>query len=98
MPIKGIGPETADAILLYALDLPSFVIDTYTYRILSRHQFVGEETSYEEMQQTFHESLPREPELFQEYHAQLVEIGKKFCRTQARCDECPLKVYLPQYR
>jgi endonuclease-3 related protein len=98
LDISGIGPETADAILLYALDLPSFVIDTYTYRVLSRHQLVGEETSYEEMQQLFHTNLPSEIPLYQEYHALLVEVGKKFCKTQARCDACPLKVYLPQYR
>lgn len=98
LDISGIGPETADVILLYVLDVPSFVVDSYTYRILSRHQLVGEETSYEEMQQLFHENVEREAGVYREYHAQLVEIGKKFCKTKAQCDQCPLKVYLPQYR
>lgn len=98
LDLSGIGPETSDAILLYALDLPSFVVDTAAYRILSRHNLVGEETSYEEMQQLFHENLPADPGLFQELHAQFVEIGRTFCKPQSRCDECPLKVYLPQYR
>jgi endonuclease-3 related protein len=98
LDISGIGPETADVILLYALGHPSFVVDSYTYRVLSRHHLVSEETSYEEMQQLFHENLETDPRLFREYHAQLVEVGKKFCKTQPRCEECPLKVYLPQYR
>jgi len=95
LAIKGIGPETADSILLYALDLPAFVVDTYTYRVLSRHDLVGEETSYEEMQELFTSNLPEDVRLFNEYHALLVEVGKKFCRTRAQCDRCPLKVYLP---
>jgi endonuclease-3 related protein len=98
MELPGIGPETCDTILLFALDLPEFVVDTYTYRVLSRHHLAPEETSYEEMQALFHENLPRDPEPFKEYHALLVEVGKEFCRPEPKCDRCPLKLYLPQHR
>ncbi|HLG43193.1 MAG TPA: endonuclease III domain-containing protein [Planctomycetota bacterium] len=95
LEIKGIGPETADSILLYALGKPAFVIDTYTYRVLTRHHWVGEETTYEEMQELMQSKLPRDAKLYNEYHALMVAVGKEFCRTQARCDRCPLKPYLP---
>lgn len=98
LDIRGIGRETADAILLYVFEFPMFVIDTYTYRMLHRHGLVGEETTYEEMQELFHRQLPRDTKLFNEYHALIVELGKKFCKARAQCDHCPLKVYLPQYR
>jgi endonuclease-3 related protein len=96
LAIKGIGPETADSILLYALDKPVFVIDTYTWRVLSRHRLVGEETSYEEMQELMQSKLPRDSTLYNEYHALLVAVGKEFCRKEARCERCPLKPFLPE--
>ena len=92
---KGIGPETADSILLYALRHPTFVIDTYTYRILHRHGFVGEESSYEEMKTVMEEQLPKEEALFNDFHAQIVRVGKEYCRKKPNCKECPLKNDLP---
>jgi endonuclease-3 related protein len=91
LSIKGIGPETADSILLYALHKPYFVVDAYTKRILNRHALCLEEDGYDELQELFMDRLPREVMLFNEYHALIVEAGKQFCRTKPRCDECPLK-------
>lgn len=91
LSVNGIGPETADSILLYALGKPVFVVDAYTKRILSRHYLVPEETTYDEMQQFFMDNLPHEVKLFNEYHALLVKCGKDFCRPKnPRCKECPL--------
>ena len=92
---NGIGPETADSILLYALRHPTFVIDTYTYRMLHRHGFVGEESSYEEMKTVMEEQLPKEEALFNDFHAQIVRVGKEYCRKKPKCEECPLKNDLP---
>ena len=91
LEVKGIGPETADSILLYALNKPTFVVDAYTFRILGRHGLVGETASYEEMHQTFMDHLAPEVPLYQEFHALLVRLGKDFCRPQPRCDDCPLQ-------
>ena len=74
--IKGIGPETADSIILYAAKKPIFVIDAYTYRIASRHGLVAEDTNYQEMQELFMDSLPDDPEMFNEYHALIVKVAK----------------------
>ncbi|OGP74724.1 MAG: endonuclease [Deltaproteobacteria bacterium RBG_13_58_19] len=89
--VKGIGPETADSILLYALNKPTFVVDAYTFRILGRHGLVGETASYEELRQTFMDHLAPEVPLYQEFHALLVRLGKDFCRPRPSCDECPLQ-------
>ncbi len=88
--VKGIGPETADAILLYAGGRAKFVVDAYTQRILRRHFIVGENSSYPETQAMFEFSLPASVERFGEYHALLVRLGKEFCRPRARCQGCPL--------
>ncbi len=94
--VNGVGPETADSILLYALNKPVFVIDAYTKRILLRHFFSKPEAAYEELQQFFMQHLNSAPDsgetigIFNEYHAQLVNIGKDFCRTKPRCEICPL--------
>ncbi len=93
LALKGIGPETADSILLYALDQPTFVVDAYTFRILSRHDLVGEAGSYDELQRLFMDHLPPEVPLYQEYHALLVQLGKDFCRPRPRCAICPLKAW-----
>ncbi len=90
LSVKGIGPETADSILLYALEKPAFVIDQYTYRLLSRHFLIPEETSYEEMQNLMTAHLPQDAAYFNEYHALIVEIGKHFCKKNPQCDQCPL--------
>ena len=91
LSIKGVGPETADSILLYALHKPTFVVDTYTCRILSRHGLIDEGCVYEELRQLFMESLPAQVPLYQEYHALLVRLGKEWCRPQPRCEACPVK-------
>ena len=89
--LHGIGPETADSILLYALHKPTFVVDAYTFRILSRHGLVADPCSYEELRQLFMDRLPPEVPLYQEFHALLVRVGKEFCRPQPRCPGCPLE-------
>jgi endonuclease-3 related protein len=89
--IHGIGPETADSILLYALDKPVFVIDAYTKRVLSRHSVINHDESYERIQDLFHETLKRDTELFNEYHALFVRLGKTYCRKKPLCDGCPLE-------
>ncbi len=91
LAIKGIGPETADSILLYALFKPTFVVDAYTFRILSRHGLIPETYTYEELRQLFMEHLPAEVALFQEYHALLVRLGKAWCRPRPQCDACPVQ-------
>ena len=89
--INGIGPETADSILLYALEKPIFVIDAYTKRALIRHNVVSEKADYYELQEIFHKNLPQDTTLFNEFHALFVKLGKDFCRTKPRCEACPLK-------
>lgn len=89
--LPGIGPETADSILLYALDKPTFVVDAYTRRILARHSIISWDASYEEIQHLFEKNLPRRAPLFNEYHALLVVLGKEFCRTHPKCHLCPLR-------
>lgn len=94
--VSGIGPETADSILLYAGGKPSFVVDAYTWRLLTRHGFVAEETTYDEMKSLFEENLPADVPLFNDFHAQIVRVGKEFCRkSEPRCDDgCPLAPFL----
>ena len=90
LAVNGIGPETADSMLLYALDKPVFVIDTYTKRILSRHHLAKKEANYMDLQAFFMSHLKPDTAHYNEYHAQLVNIGKDFCRTKPRCEVCPL--------
>ncbi len=89
--VKGIGPETADSILLYGLKKPIFVIDAYTRRILSRHGVISEKASYKEVQKIFMDYLPLDEKLFNEYHALLVHLGKTVCKKIPRCGLCPLE-------
>ncbi len=93
--LNGIGPETADDILLYACEKPMFVVDTYTRRILSRHAMVSEEIGYNALQTLFHEHLPSDVTLFKEYHGLIVYTGKDYCRRSPRCEECPLRNLTP---
>jgi endonuclease-3 related protein len=91
LEVNGIGPETADSILLYALNKPIFVVDAYTKRILNRHYLCAEDETYDDVQAIFMDSLDHNVELFNDYHAQLVEVGKTYCRPKnPRCDSCPL--------
>jgi endonuclease-3 related protein len=97
LSIHGIGPETADAILLYAGGLPTFVVDTYTHRILARHGWIGYDADYHQIKDEFESALPADAPLYNEYHALLVRVGKDFCRRAApKCDTCPLADLLPE--
>ena len=92
LSVKGIGPETADSMLLYALNRPIFVVDAYTKRILLRHRFTGEDTGYDKIQNLFMQNLKSGVKLFNEYHALLVKLGKEFClKRMPKCEICPLK-------
>ena len=92
LSVKGVGPETADSILLYACELPTFVIDTYTHRVFSRHQLVDEETDYESMQDLFVSQLPQDVQLYNEYHALIVRVASTYCKkTNPLCEQCPLQ-------
>lgn len=89
--IHGVGPETADAILLYAGNHPSFVIDAYTLRVLRRHFLTDGRADYELARRLFQEHLPRDVSMYNEYHALFVALGKRYCRARAHCDGCPLE-------
>ena len=93
--VSGIGPETADSILLYAAGRPVFVVDAYTARILYRHGMIESGATYEDLQSLFHGALAEDVAVYQEYHALLVAVGKDFCKKRApRCDGCPLSSFL----
>lgn len=94
--VNGIGPETADAILLYAGEKPFFVVDAYTKRVFSRHGFIPGNAEYHAVQKLFTGNLPRDTRMFNEYHALIVRIGKKYCKKGSPlCSECPLESFLP---
>jgi endonuclease-3 related protein len=95
LALKGIGPETADDILLYACDKPVFVVDAYTRRIFSRHGLVPDTIRYEELRAFFEANLEPDLHLYKEYHGLIVWTGKDFCRKTPRCAECPLGPLLP---
>ncbi len=91
LAIKGIGPETADSILLYALDCPVFVVDAYTKRIFSRHGFFPETSDYHAVQRFFMERLPADARLYNEFHALIVRLAKDRCLKRAGlCELCLL--------
>ena len=90
LSVKGIGPETADSILLYALNRLVFVVDAYTARICSRHHLIDEGADYHQIQEMFESNLSSDIQLFNEYHALVVHLGKDFCRPTPKCEECPL--------
>jgi len=91
LAIKGVGPETADSILLYAFNRNVFVVDTYTARIAFRHKLIEPGADYEQLRELFQANLPQDTKLFNEYHALLVRVGKEFCKPKARCTGCPLE-------
>ena len=96
LAVHGIGPETADSILLYAGGHPVFVVDAYTHRILGRHNLVAGKPDYHAVQSLFERSLPQDPALYNEFHALLVNVGKNWCRKgRPRCEDCPLLPHLP---
>jgi endonuclease III related protein len=95
LSVYGIGPETADSILLYAGKHPVFVVDAYTRRMLERHQLATPSRTYEEIRQLFERNLPGDVALYNEFHALIVRTGKEHCRTRnPRCNECPLHSFL----
>lgn len=97
LAICGIGPETADSILLYAGKHPVFVVDAYSRRMLERHELAHPKLPYEHMQEFFQQNLPKEISVYNEFHALIVRAGKEYCRKQnPRCWECPLEPLLPR--
>lgn len=97
--IWGIGPETADSILLYAGGHEVFVVDAYTKRLLKRHGWVDDKAKYDDTRWIFERRFPGNVELFNEFHALIVNVGKTWCRPQQpKCDECPLGRYLEEGR
>jgi endonuclease-3 related protein len=91
LALNGIGPETADSILLYAFNVPCFVIDAYTRRLFGRLGFIDAEASYEEIRKTFERNLPARIHVYREYHALIVEHGKRVCRKTPACQNCLFK-------
>lgn len=91
LAINGIGQESADSILLYAANKPTFVIDAYTRRFLSRHKLIKSQDGYQQIQSLFEENLTRNLKMFNEYHALIVRLAKEFCRQKPLCNICPLK-------
>jgi endonuclease-3 related protein len=89
--VKGIGPETADSILLYALNKPVFVVDAYTRRIMACQGTVANDATYDDIQSLFVKNLKKSAALFNEYHALLVEHAKRVCRRRPICSRCILK-------
>jgi endonuclease-3 related protein len=92
--VNGIGPETADSILLYAGGRPVFVVDAYTRRFTIRHGWIGAEAKYNDISRLFMKRLSHDVALYNEYHALIVALGKNLCRPKPRCAECPLQPLL----
>jgi endonuclease-3 related protein len=90
LSVHGIGRETADSIALYAAGHPLFVVDAYTRRILARLGLARGDEPYDALQAAIHRRVPRDAALYNDYHAQLVRLGKEVCRPRPRCGECPL--------
>lgn len=92
LDVNGIGPETADSILLYAGEKPFFVVDAYTRRIFSRQGLILGHAEYHAVQGLFMDNLPRETRLYNEYHALIVRIGKEHCKKgRPLCSDCPIR-------
>lgn len=104
LELNGVGPETADAILLYAGKLPVFVVDAYAKRVFERHGIVKAGAKYEQVRALVEGALrekEKDSELadhFNEFHAQLVQVGKEFCGIAAKCEGCPLQPLLQRTR
>jgi endonuclease-3 related protein len=92
LAVRGVGPETADSILLYACGLPTFVVDAYTYRILHRHGLADEAAAYDELKELFEANVEADVAVYKQYHALLVRVGRERCRRgEPRCAGCPLE-------
>jgi endonuclease-3 related protein len=97
LEVHGIGRETADSILLYAGEHPTFVVDAYTHRILARHGISDGKPDYERVRALFERNLPADAKLYNEFHALLVNVGKNWCRPrEPHCSECPLGPFMPE--
>lgn len=90
LAVHGVGPETADSILLYAVGHPAFVVDAYTRRVFRRLGLVPAHWGYEQARAFFERHLPRDPDLWNDYHAQIVRLGNTRCRPKPLCAGCPL--------
>ena len=93
LSINGVGKETADSILLYALDRESFVVDAYTKRMFVRLGIIDEKAKYDDIKVLFERHLPKDLEVYKEYHALIVEHCKRFCRKKPLCDNCPIRTF-----
>jgi len=92
LAVRGVGPETADSILLYACGLPTFVVDAYTHRVLHRHGLADEAAAYDELKELFEGNVEADVPLYKQYHALLVRVGRERCRRgEPRCAGCPLE-------
>lgn len=96
LAVSGVGPETADSIVLYGAGLPRFVVDAYTHRVLVRHGWIEPEADYHALQEFFESRLADDVDQWGQWHALLVRLGNEHCRKQARCDGCPLADLLPE--
>jgi endonuclease-3 related protein len=96
LAVHGVGRETADSILLYAGGHPIFVVDAYTRRVLGRHRWFDPDADYDAIRSFFEARLPRDAGLFNQFHAEIVNVGKDFCRARPRCEGCPLEAMLPR--
>ena len=95
LSVKGIGPETADSILVYAFKKPVFVVDAYTRRVFLRHGLVREDIGYEDLRAKVESVFEKDVRAFNQFHALLVETGKNFCKKrEGACDGCPLRRFL----
>ncbi len=90
LEVNGIGPETADSILLYAFQKPVFVVDAYARRMLNRHNLIGKDAGYHHIQELFMTHLDNDVRTFNEYHALIVRLGKDYCRPTPVCEQCVL--------
>jgi endonuclease III related protein len=94
--VSGIGPETADAVLLYGAKMPFFVVDAYTKRVFSRHGIIASAADYQTVQRLFMDNLPADTRLYNEFHALIVGVSKAHCRkNEPLCNSCPLAIILP---
>lgn len=96
LSVRGIGPETADSILCYALGKQSFVVDAYTFRMFSRHGLIPEQTDYHEVQEIIQDALPPTVQDYNEFHALIVRASKEWCsKSRPKCTACPACSLLP---
>jgi endonuclease-3 related protein len=98
LAVRGIGPETADSIALYAAGHPVFVVDAYTRRVFGRLGLLSGRERYDDVQRFFMDALPRDAALYNDFHAQIVRLAKDVCRHRPRCAECPLADVCPSSR